>query len=209
MGPMPESTEPKTVAYFIRHGSTQLNDENRFRGPLNPPLDENGINDAHKASDFLSNVELGDAWSSDRDRAETTARAVLQPKGMSFESDPNLRSWNVGYMAGQKKSEMGDDISYFQRHTDQQIPNGESLDQFRDRVHPPILRALQSGVKTGKPSLVIAHSSVLKEVGNMLHGDHNHNNVDPGGIVAVTHDGQKFDSKAVLKARTKKNGYGA
>jgi broad specificity phosphatase PhoE len=127
---------------------------------------------------------------------------------MQFESDPNLRAWNVGYLAGQPKSEHQDDISYFQRHPDEQIPNGESLNQFRQRVHPSILKALQSGISTGKPSIVFAHSSICKEVGNMLHGDHNAGNVKPGGILQVVKDENGFKVHPVLKGKEGKQGYG-
>lgn len=210
------SSSPRIVAYFVRHGETALNNEKRFRGPLDPPLDENGLADAHKAADFFSGIELGSAFSSDKQRAETTAQAILQPKGMNYTSDPNLRAWNVGYMAGQKKSDLKDDIEYFQRHPDEQIPNGESLNQFRDRIRPSLLNSIQSGVSEGKPSLTTLHSSGIKEVSNIIHGDHNHTQVYPGGIAAVYHDptaedGKKFFVKAITKEKkgaAKREGYG-
>jgi len=199
---------PSIVAYFVRHGTTDLNESNKFRGPLDPPLDDRGIDDAHKAADFFSGVKLSDGFSSDKQRAQTTARAVLEPKGLNYTPDPNLRSWNVGYLAGEDKATHQDDIEYFQRHPDEQIPNGESLNQFKARVKKPILNSIQAGISKGTPSLTVAHSSILKEVSSLVTGDHNKENVDPGGIIAVHHDGKKFGVKALLNKRTGKSGFG-
>lgn len=203
--------DPRVVAYFVRHEETALNSEKRFRGPLDPPLDEKGISGLDDTRDYFSNVELGSAFSSDKQRVEQTATGVLQPKGMTFQSDPALRAWNIGYLAGEKKSDHADDISYFQRHPDVQIPSGESLNQFRDRIRPAILRSLQAGVSSDKPSITFLHSSGVKEVSNVIHGDHNKVQVKPGGIAAVTYDGSNFNMKAVLRPKTgaaKKDGYG-
>lgn len=200
--------DPKIVAYFVRHGSTELNDSGKFRGPLDPPLDENGIQDAHTASDFFKNISVGHAWSSDRRRTETTARAVLQPKGQSYDVDENLRAWNIGYLAGEVKDERASDIDYFQRHPDEQIPEGESLNQFRQRVKSPVLRAIKAGM-SGQPSVVFGHSSVLKEVNHIIHGDHMLNTVYPGGVIGVTYDGKKFGVQPLLKPKGGTDGYGS
>jgi probable phosphoglycerate mutase len=194
--------ESKIVAYFVRHGSTALNDQDRFRGPLDPPLDEHGLKDADDAKNFLSGVELSHAFSSDRDRTETTARSVLEPKGMTYKTDPNFRAWNVGFLGGQPKKGNEDAIDYFARHPDTAIPRGESLNQFRERVRPSIYHSIQTGVAEGKPTITFSHSSVLKEVSNVIHGDHLKENVDPGGILGVYYDGKNYETKALLKKDT-------
>lgn len=199
--------KPKSqvVAYFQRHGTTTLNDDGRFRGPIDAPLDDKGLDDAHTASAFYQDKDLGDSWSSDKDRTETTARAILQPKGKTFTPDLNLRAWNVGYLAGEKKQDHKDDVEYFQSHPDVQVPGGESLDHFKQRVRAPILKAIHAGIQSGKPSLVVTHSSVIHELNHIIHNDHTHNLVKPGGIVAVHYDGKHFSTKAVFKPSTKED----
>lgn len=187
------------VAYFVRHGTTLLNEENKFRGPLNPPLDEKGIQDAGKLGAYFQNIDLGSSWSSDTKRAETTAKAILDPKGKSPEVTPDLRAWNVGYLAGEKKDEHQDEVGYFQSNPTEEIPNGESLNKFRQRVKPRILKAIHTGWKSGKPSLVVAHSSIIHELGNILHGDHSATLVKPGGVVGVFHDGKHFTAKPLVR----------
>ena len=201
---------PNVVAYFQRHGSTELNNSGKFRGSLDPDLDQHGMDDAKSASQFFAPIQLGDAYSSDKKRAESTATAILQPKGLTYESDPRLRSWNVGFLAGQPKADHKDDIEYFQRHPDAPVPGGESLNQFKQRVRPSIHRSIGSGIQKGTPSLTVAHSSVLKEVSSLIHGNHNHENVDPGGIIGVTHDPKtgQLGVKALFKKRGGKHGMG-
>lgn len=198
-----DASNSRIVAYFQRHGTTELNDENRFRGPIDVPLDQNGLADAHQAANFFKNIQLGEAWSSDKDRAETTARAILQPKGMTYTPDSDLRAWNIGYLAGEKKDDHADAIEFFQRNPDVAVPSGESLNQFKQRVRGPILRALHAGVQ-GNPSLVVTHSSIIHELNHVVHGDHSKNLVHPGGIVGVHFDGKKFSTKALLKPDTGK-----
>lgn len=194
--------EEKTVAYVVRHGETELNADGRFRGDLDPHLDEHGLADADELSGILRNVDLGEAWTSDKTRAEQTAERILEPKGMSASPTKDLRAWNVGYLSGEKKNQHQDDVAYFQRNPNLPIPGGESLNEFRNRVRPQLLQAIKAGLDNGSPSLVVAHSSVIHELGNLIHSDHNAALVEPGGMAAVTYDGKYFRAKAVHKPDT-------
>jgi broad specificity phosphatase PhoE len=202
------STDPQIVAYIVRHGTTDLNQGGKFRGPLDPPLDEQGFNDADKVGKYFEHIDLGFATRSDKLRTQQTASPTLDPKGITATADPNLRAWNVGYLAGKVKSEHQDEISYFQNNPDVQIPNGESLDEFRGRARSPLLGAIDKGIQSGVPSVVFGHSSIVKEVSNLVHGDHNKVAVYPGGIAGVTWDGNKLDFKALTKKKAVAEGFG-
>lgn len=191
--------EQRIVAYFVRHGETLLNAEGRFRGPTDVALNEKGVNDAHALAVFFSRIKLGDAWASSKQRAVHTADIILEPKGMSASPTDELHAWNVGGLAGEKKSDHKDDIQYFQKNPSLPIPGGESLDDFRARVNPAIKRALYSGVRNGDPAFVVAHSSIIHQVNHMIHHDHMKSLVEPGGVVAVHYDGKRFQVKPLLK----------
>ena len=206
MGPMP--SENRIVAYFVRHGETTLNAEGRFRGPSDPPLNENGHNDAAKLAAYFQNISIGHAITSDMQRATSTAETILDPKGQVADQTPDLHALNVGYLAGEKKDEPDNvaSVGYHQDHPDQAFPNGESLNDFRGRVRPVILRAIHSGWKNGVPSLVVAHSSVIHELGNVVHNDHTSAIVKPGGVAAVSFDGKAFSAKPLIRPASKKDG---
>lgn len=201
---MPDNTE-RIVAYVVRHGTTELNEQGRFRGPMNPPLDDKGLDDAQKLSKYFQGIELGDAWTSDKTRAVQTADAILDPKGQVANQTPDLHAWNVGYLAGEKKDaeQSKASVSYHQDHADEAFPDGESLNDFRKRVRPVLLRAIKAGHDSGKPSLVVAHSSVIHELGNLVHHDHASAIVKPGGVAAVTFDGKAFNARAIVKPAPK------
>jgi broad specificity phosphatase PhoE len=198
MGPM--KPENKIITYIVRHGSTQANAEHRFRGALDVPLDEEGEKDADNLATFFNGIQLGDAWTSDKQRAEKTADTILEPKGMSASPTPDLNAWDVGFLAGEKKDEHEDDIKYYQRNSNEPIPGGESLNEFRGRVRRPLLRAIHTGLSQGVPTLVVAHSSVIHELGNLIHHNHSVALVKPGGVVAVRFNGKAFSAKPLLKA---------
>lgn len=192
----------KTVAYVVRHGTTDLNNEDKYRGQLNIPLDEKGKQDAEELREFLKDKEIGKAWTSDLSRASNTAKTILQGRNIPATRDADLRPLDAGKFAGKKKSEYKDEMKKYQDDTSKKIPGGESIDNLHKRNRRPLLKAMRAGLH-GKPSLVSTHSSVIHSLGHILHGKHDHALVEPGGAVAVNWDGKKFNAKAVLKPKKK------
>jgi broad specificity phosphatase PhoE len=198
---------PRILAYFVRHGQTGLNGEKKFRGALNPPLNEEGMTEADKLKNYFENVDLGDAYTSDTNRAETTAQIILSPKNIDPIVVPSLKALDVGYLSGQLKEGHQAEMKYYQDNPHENIPQGESLNGFRGRVRPAIQAIIRRGVTTGLPSLAVSHSSIIHELSNMLHGDHNHALVEPGGVVAVVHDGNTFKAMPILNKSKKSSHY--
>lgn len=199
----------KVLAYFLRHGSTALNDSNCFRGESNLPLDEKGAQQAQEAKAFFGNTEFGEIISSDKLRVQQTADTVLTSRNLEAHQTPQLRAWNVGYLTGLNKEEHQGEIDKYQENPDVKVPRGESLNEFRGRVNSQIKFAIKRGLETGLPSLVIAHSSVIHQVGHLLHGNHEEALVHPGGIAAVKLGAKGLYAEALFKPETKKVGYGS
>jgi broad specificity phosphatase PhoE len=197
------------LAYFLRHGTTSLNDTNSFRGDSNPPLDEKGYRDAVAAKNFFGTQEFGEVIGSDKLRVQQTADTVLLDRNEVLNPTPSLRAWNVGYLTGLKKDEHKDEIDYYQQNPDVQVPKGESLNDFKKRIRPGIEFAIRRGHETGIPSLVVAHSSIIHEVGHLIHNDHEKCLVHPGGIVAVKMGPKGIKAEPVFKAEHNPVGYGS
>lgn len=192
----------KTVAYVVRHGTTNLNAEDKYRGQLDVPLDKAGKQDADKLHEFFKDKPIGKAWTSDLSRASNTAKRILQGKNIPATRDANLRPLDAGKFAGKKKSEYKDEMRKYQDDIQKKIPGGESIANLHSRNRRPLMKALHAGLK-GDPSLVSTHSSVIHSLGHILHGKHDVALVEPGGVVAVNWDGKKFNAKPVLKPKTK------
>jgi alpha-ribazole phosphatase len=197
------------VAYFVRHGTTDGNAAGLFRGPIDYPLDAQGVKDAHKLKDFFKDKALGTAYSSDTRRALTTAETVLDSKGITPSETSDLRSWNVGYLAGLPKKENHKDINFFQENENTEVPNGESLAKFRQRVQPRIKNSIMVGIKSPHPSITFTHSSVIHELSHMLYGDHQQVKVKPGGVVGVYKQGNKLSAKALFRESKPESNYGS
>lgn len=203
----PTNQLERIVAYFVRHGSTILNDSGKFRGWLDVPLDANGKKDAEELARFFEKIALGTAYTSSLERAQQTAEIVLEPRGMFASPSEELRPIGVGELEGQLKSEHRKEIEYYQNHPNEKFPGGESLNGFRARVRRPILTSIKEGVDNPLPTITFAHSSIIHEVGNLVHHDHNKVLVKPGGVVAVSFDGKAFRAKPIFKPKNNGEDY--
>lgn len=193
----------KLVAYFGRHGETANNASGRFRGQSNLPLDKHGLEDASRMGEFFKSIDLGSVYSSTKDRTMVTARAVADPKSLKVQPMAELDPLNVGYLSGEKKEDHGDVMDFFQKNPDAHIPNGDSINSFRQRTQPGIKKILKLGMTAGKPPLAVVHSSIIHEVNHLLTGDHKQTLVKPGGVIAVYHHPQKgFHIKALMHPST-------
>jgi broad specificity phosphatase PhoE len=179
---------PKLVALFVRHGQTVANKEKRFRGQMEIPLDDAGRQQARDVRGFLANhlggQQLGAAFRSSKDRTRETADITLGPGKAKVVK--NFDALNVGKFSGQKKTDENmKEITHYQKYPEQKIPGGERINDFRERTDPEIKMALAEGERSGRPSIVFAHSSTIHEVSHLFHHDHNAVKVSPGGVVGV------------------------
>jgi hypothetical protein len=72
------SARPGTcLLYLVRHGTTTLNVENRYRGRRDIPLDAQGYQDAVDAARCLSDAGLAAVYTSPLRRAIATAQIIV------------------------------------------------------------------------------------------------------------------------------------
>ena len=191
------------VVYVARHGTTLLNAENCFRGRNDVSLDAEGKRDAHRLAFYFEPIEVSLIVASDRKRADETADVIAQKKGgMEVYSTKALRAWNVGVYSGQEKTpEVVQEFERYVKDPSLQIPEGESLDEFKTRVRPALLEACQIGLHRGIPVLIVSHSSVIHECGSMFHGDHEAVLVEPGGAIEISMTEDGLMAAPVFKVR--------
>jgi broad specificity phosphatase PhoE len=191
----------QVIAYIGRHGTTELNKEDRYRGQKDIPLDDQGRQDAKDQAEFLKDKPIGQAWTSPLSRAKDTAKEVLNGRGIKAAPVQALLPLHAGKYTGAKKSDNKEQMKYYHEHTDIPIPGGESIDDINTRSRRPLLKGFRVALKTGKPSYFSVHSSIIHSLGQLLHNDHKHALVEPGGVVAVTFDGKRFHATPVFKPK--------
>src|SRR5262249_14214824 len=77
--------------YFIRHGETDWNLENKFQGQNDIPLNSTGKAQADKAAQILANVSIGTIFCSNLARAKETAEIFSAALSLKVQTVPELR----------------------------------------------------------------------------------------------------------------------
>lgn len=196
--PLPQT---KHVAFYVaRHGQTVLNSSGMFRGSANPPLDATGLKQAQKLADLFSDIDISCIICSDKQRATKTAEIIASAKGLPIHSSEQLRALNVGSFSGTPRNKESEArLQVYLDDPDTIIPGGESLNQFKARIAPCFQEALNIFMDCGIPPLLVAHSSIVHELGSVTMGDHHGVLVHPGGIASAHVENGKLCACPVYK----------
>ena len=202
----------KIVAFFIRHGATDLNDppdgsEERFRGDADIGLNELGKQQAQELVPYFEGRNLSAAFHSEMQRTAQTLEPLMAAHNMKSVGVKALDSLNTGDFTGLPKTkEMRAKLDWFRKHPDVKIPGGEAVQEFRDRVDPKLMAVIRMGDEAGEPTVASVHGSIIRELSRLLHdGDYNKLKVDNGGIVAVFKDTDSADKEFFAQPVLKEN----
>jgi len=154
-----------TRIVLVRHGRTEWNKGEIFRGTVDIPLDEQGRREAACARDWLKQTRFDAAYSSPLSRAVETAEIILEPHGLRVQRHEGLTDLNYGDWQGKPNEEVKRLYPKLYRQWREAphtvvFPNGEGLGSVRERA----LAAVQE-VLAGHPDksvLLAAHRVVNK-----------------------------------------------
>jgi probable phosphoglycerate mutase len=154
--------------WLIRHGETDWNKTRRMQGSLNVGLNALGRTQAAQVAQRLAVLAASEPFdaifSSDLDRAHDTAKPAADALGLRVTLDPGLRERNYGVMQGLDRPEIDlllpdASAAWKSRDPDREIPGGETLRAFHDRVIGTLSRI---GVAhRGERVLIFTHGGVL------------------------------------------------
>jgi len=192
------------LLYALRHGTTQLNEDNKFRGWVNVTLDASGQKDARVAGAFLQDRGIKAIYCSDLERAVETAKIVGEIINCDPTEDKLLRGWNIGELSGEDKSTHQEELEFYVDHPKTPIPGGESLLQFSTREQNAFDKYFEIARRNG-PILLIFHTSNVIQLENYCASasstrrPESDEAVLPGGIISVKEVGDKLLTEAILK----------
>lgn len=132
---IPTSSEGTLV--LIRHAPTAENMRGVVVGRIDPPLDENGLERAHRFANAVSHLLINRLYSSTLTRSIQTATLISSVKGVPLEASANLREADFGILDGILKSSQE-----YKTHTRNRCEDkfffrpqgGESYADVEDRV---------------------------------------------------------------------------
>ncbi len=153
--------------FLVRHGETDWNKEGRFQGQINVPLNNNGKNQAQKASKYLNEIDFNKAFSSSMDRPFETAKIILQNKSnIAITKIENLVEISHGLWEGKLENEIKEQWpellkNWHEKPEDVIMPEGECIGEVSKRS----VKAWEEiclGQKNKDLTLLVAHDAVNK-----------------------------------------------
>ncbi|MEJ2079877.1 MAG: histidine phosphatase family protein [Acidobacteriota bacterium] len=157
----------KTKIWLIRHGATDWNNQLRWQGHTDIPLNEEGRSQAERLAGELHDRPLGAILSSDLRRARQTADAIATRRSLEVQPTERLREVDVGDLEGLTTPEVIErfdpvDVSRWrdERDLDWPFPNGETKREALIRG----LAAVEEFMRqtTAGEMAVVCHSLILR-----------------------------------------------
>ncbi len=150
---------------LVRHGETEWNVAEVFRGQIDIDLSQTGVNQAGLLAGYLSTSTIEAIYSSPLKRALKTAAAIARPHNLKVCVEPDLIDLNFGRWQGlsheEVKKKYGELYATWIAHPEQvQMPDGEALDDVRKRV----TRFIAKVIKKHRGTVIIVGHRVVNKV---------------------------------------------
>ncbi len=151
---------------LVRHGLTQWNQEKRYLGSSDIPLNAVGKKDAHSLSERLLSESIDQIISSELIRAIDTATQIAAGREISVVIDARLNEINFGVFEGltfsEAQSKYPKMLNTWLKDYDLPPDNGQSFSSFSETVID-----FMDYVKTideEKTILIVSHGGVIREI---------------------------------------------
>lgn len=154
-----------TRIYLVRHGTTEWNREEIFRGRAECALNETGLAEARTAAAYFQGVGIDFIYTSPLSRAAETARIIAQGRGVQVVSDPAFIDLDFGKWQGLPLREVRERYPdlyrlWRERPQDARFPGGEDLAEVRSRAWERLLEIILEHPE--KTILIVSHRVTTK-----------------------------------------------
>ena len=187
-----------TEIILARHGETEWNVKEVFRGRVDIELNETGIKQAQLLAEYLSSTKIQAIYSSPLKRASKTAETIAGYHKLDVEIAPGLIDFDYGKWQGLPHQEVKDKYkelyALWISHPDKvKSPAGESLNDVRKRAMSVVDDVI---AKYEGTVVLVAHRVVNKVLICALLGlDNSHFwNIrqDTCGITTFSYENERF-----------------
>jgi len=155
-----------TAIILARHGETDWNAGEIFRGRVDVPLNDNGLRQAGLLGKYLSGEKIDIIYSSPLQRAVKTAQAVAARRRLTVSVVENLNDVDCGDWQGLLVREVKEKFpelyqDYLDTPEQVRFPGGETLEEVRSRVMPFVEDAV---MRCGEGTIVLVSHRVVHKV---------------------------------------------
>jgi broad specificity phosphatase PhoE len=187
-----------TELLLVRHGETEWNVNEVFRGRIDVDLNRNGIKQAGLLAEYLKTAVIEAVYSSPLKRALGTARIIARPHRLEPRIEAGLTDFDYGAWQGISHGEVKDKYKelydvWSSRPEQVRMPGGETLEEVRARA----LAVIQDIVNKHQGTVVLVSHRVVNKVliCALLGLDNSHFwNIrqDNCGITTFSYDGGRY-----------------
>lgn len=146
--------------FLIRHGETKANNERRYQGQIDTPLNKNGIRQATELSKLVRQIPFTRIYTTPLQRAQTTAQLIAKPHRLDICIVPELMERNFGAWEDLTFEQISARYSKLYKQwlitPNTPIPNSESFPAFKKRVLSGLKKAT-GDLKPHDTIAIIAH----------------------------------------------------
>ncbi len=183
---------------LARHGETQWNVGEIFRGRADIELNDTGIKQAELLAEYLSSLRIDAIYSSPLKRALKTAEIIAGYHKLKVEIAPDLIDFDYGKWQGLSHQEVknrykGLYAEWLAHPEKVKMPDGENLDDVRERAISVINKVIASYKGT---VILVSHRVVNKAlICALLDRDNSHFwniRLDTCGITTFTCENGRF-----------------
>ncbi len=193
-----------TQLYFMRHGQSDWNAENRIQGRTERPLNEIGRSQAKEIGAYFSNIPLAKIYSSTMLRAKETAEIIASYQNCEVVMEPYLQESAYGEAEGMTRDEyrqryaeqlkIYEKMPLLERLKNHVVPNAETSWDTAHRVIPVLNKIAL--LHPAQQVLVVSHGFLIRSVLSVIAGiDDKDLHVDNTGFVILEGDGQQWRIK--------------
>ena len=154
---------------LVRHGLSDYNKKGLWTGWDNPPLNPEGIVEAKKTGERLSDIKFDLAYSPDQIRSVQTLEEMFKITNQDIPiiQDQHIRERNYGIYTRKNKwevqKELGDEeFKKLRRAFDYPISQGESLKQVYEREIPYFQQEIEPKLRDGKNIIIASSGNALR-----------------------------------------------
>ncbi|MGB9698464.1 MAG: histidine phosphatase family protein [Thermodesulfobacteriota bacterium] len=154
-----------TRIYLVRHGTTEWNQEEIFRGRVDIELNDTGRREAQALAHYFQPISLQAIYSSPLSRAWETAQAVAQGHKLEIILEPAFIDIDFGEWHGLPLKEVQEKFPTLYRAWREKphtviFPKGESLEQVRHRAWAGLQAIIQKS--EDQTILIVSHRVITK-----------------------------------------------
>jgi broad specificity phosphatase PhoE len=157
-----------TQILLVRHGQTEWNRIERFRGRIDIPLNETGRHQAQVTGRWIAaRWNVSHIYTSPLSRAFQTAEAIAQCYGLTVEVYPELVDLNFGAWQGKTPEEVRaiwPEIytAWVDNPQGVRIPDGETIDELRARSFQAVQELVDC--HPGETIVLVGHTDVNRAI---------------------------------------------